>query len=212
MFIKSSGFVVRLRGIGRLVSALFSLEWFELELVFTRVMCLKPSANFPAYINWVWLFCGLWVCHRGTERWPCCPHMSKPSTSSWTARPDGSEWWDKRMASQYLPRDLVLSSSGLKELVQMKKQLLLIGNRFHVTLCILGFTIFATRILKEKSFTASLAYAMNLTNYHNLFLTTIAFPYWTLSWKPTHSTGGKPTCSWLSTYFWRTANLTKHKL
>jgi len=36
--------------------------------------------------------------------------------SSWTARPDGSGWWDNRMGAQYLPRDLVRPSSGYEEL------------------------------------------------------------------------------------------------
>jgi len=42
--------------------------------------------------------------------------MSKPLTSPWTARPDGSGRWDSRIAAQHLPRDLVRPSSELKEL------------------------------------------------------------------------------------------------
>ena len=56
---------------------------------------------------------GMWVWHRRTNCRPCCPPMSNPSTSSWTARPDGSGQWDNRMAAQHLPRDLVQPSSGL---------------------------------------------------------------------------------------------------
>ena len=49
---------------------------------------------------------------RRTNRRPCCPPMSNPSTSSWTARPDGFGRWDNRMAAQHLPRDLKRPSSG----------------------------------------------------------------------------------------------------
>ena len=34
--------------------------------------------------------CSLWVWRRRTNRRPCCPPMSNPSTSSWTVWPDGS--------------------------------------------------------------------------------------------------------------------------
>ena len=39
-------------------------------------------------------FCGLWMQRRGTDRWPCSPSLSNPSTSLWRACPDGSEWRD----------------------------------------------------------------------------------------------------------------------
>ena len=67
-------------------------------------------------------FCGLWVWHRRTDHWPYCPPMSNPSNSWWTGWPDGSGWWDNRMAAQHLPRDLVRPSSGLKELVHTMKK------------------------------------------------------------------------------------------
>ena len=67
------------------------------------------------------LLCGLWVWRR-TSRRPCCPPMSNPSTSTWTARPDVSGRWDNWMDAQHLPRDLVRPSSGLKELTQTKKK------------------------------------------------------------------------------------------
>jgi len=69
------------------------------------------------------LLCGLWVWRRRRNCGPCCPPMSNPSTSSCTARPDGSGRWDNRIAAQHLPRDLVQPGSGLnfEELVQMKK-------------------------------------------------------------------------------------------
>jgi len=66
--------------------------------------------------------CGLWVWRRRTNRRPCCPPMSYPSTSSWTARPDGAERWDNRMAAQHLPRDLVRPSSGQQQLTQTTKK------------------------------------------------------------------------------------------
>jgi len=67
-------------------------------------------------------FCGLWVWSRGTNRRPCCPPMSNPSTSSWTARSDGSGRWDNRMAAQHLPRDLVRPSSGLKNSLKRRRK------------------------------------------------------------------------------------------
>ena len=56
------------------------------------------------------LLCGLWVWRR-TNRRPCCPPVSNPSTFPWTAWPDGSGRWDNRMAVQHLPQDLVRPSS-----------------------------------------------------------------------------------------------------
>ena len=42
--------------------------------------------------KWVMVsLCGLWVWRR-TNLWPCCPSVSHPSTSPWTARPDTSGW------------------------------------------------------------------------------------------------------------------------
>jgi len=38
---------------------------------------------------------------------------TNPSTSPWTAWPDGSGRWDNRMAAQHLSRDLVRPSSGV---------------------------------------------------------------------------------------------------
>jgi len=64
---------------------------------------------------------GLWVWLRRTNRRPCCPPMSNPPISSWTARPDGSGRWDNRMAAQHLPRDLVRPSSGLKNWLKRRK-------------------------------------------------------------------------------------------
>ena len=58
------------------------------------------------------LLCGLWMWRRRTNRRPCCPRMSNPSISSWTARPYGSGRWDNRMAAQHLPRNLARPSCG----------------------------------------------------------------------------------------------------
>jgi len=52
------------------------------------------------------LLCGLWVWRRRTNRRPCCPPMSNPSTSPWTVWPDGFGRWDNWMAAQHLPRDV----------------------------------------------------------------------------------------------------------
>ena len=50
------------------------------------------------------LLCGLWVWRRRTNRQPCCPPMSNPSTSPWTAWPDSTGQWDSWMAAQHVPR------------------------------------------------------------------------------------------------------------
>jgi len=76
----------------------------------------KKLRNYgESWCGWLYygLLCGLWVWRRRTNRRPCCPPMSNPSTSPWTAWPDGSGRWDNRMVSQHLPRDLVRPSSGL---------------------------------------------------------------------------------------------------
>jgi len=51
------------------------------------------------------LLCGLWVWRR-TNRRPCRPSLSNPSTPPRTTRPDGFGRWDNRMAAQHLPRYL----------------------------------------------------------------------------------------------------------
>jgi len=57
----------------------------------------------------VWpLFRHLWVLRRRTNHCPCCPPMSNPSISPWTAQPDGSGWWDNWMAAQHLPWDTIV--------------------------------------------------------------------------------------------------------
>ena len=52
------------------------------------------------------LLCGLWVWRRRTNRRPCRPPLSNPSTSPRTTRPDGSGRWDNLMAAHHLPRYL----------------------------------------------------------------------------------------------------------
>ena len=64
------------------------------------------GVSVPACTNGYGLLCGLWVWRRRTNRRPCCPPMSNPSNSPWTAWPYGCGWWDKRMAAQHLPREL----------------------------------------------------------------------------------------------------------
>ena len=86
----------------------------------------------PACTNAVWPLCGLWVWRRRANRRPCCPPMPKPPTSSWTARPDGSGWWDIRMTAQHLPRDLVRPSSGLKSWLKRRRRRL-ISALFQLT-------------------------------------------------------------------------------
>jgi len=69
------------------------------------------------------LLCGLWVWRRRTNRRPCCLPVINPSTSSsWTARPDGSGRWNNRMAGQHLPRDLVRPISGQQQLAETTKK------------------------------------------------------------------------------------------
>ena len=55
----------------------------------------------PACTNGYVLFCGLWVWHRRTNRRPCCPPMSNPSTYPWTARPYGSGRLDNLMFNTF---------------------------------------------------------------------------------------------------------------
>jgi len=42
---------------------------------------------------------------------------SNPSTALWSTWPDGSGWWDNRMAAQHLARDLVRLSCGLAQMM-----------------------------------------------------------------------------------------------
>jgi len=55
------------------------------------VTASAPMSGFsaPACANGACLLCGLWVWRRRTNRRPCCPPMSNPSTSSWSARRAG---------------------------------------------------------------------------------------------------------------------------
>jgi len=67
--------------------------------------------------------CGLWVWRKRTNRRPCCPPMSNPSISPWTAWPDGSGRWDNWMAAQHLPIDLVRPSSGFNNSLKRKRSM-----------------------------------------------------------------------------------------
>ena len=70
---------------------------------------------------------GVW--HRRTSGRLCCPPMSNPSTSSRTARPDGSGRRNNRMAAQHLPRDLARPSNSLKNWLKRR-------NGFAKQICV----------------------------------------------------------------------------
>ena len=55
------------------------------------------------------------------------PTLSNPSTSPWTARPDGSGRWDNRMAAQHLTRDLVRPSSGFNNSTKRRRTIVHLG-------------------------------------------------------------------------------------
>ena len=75
------------------------------------------------------LLCGLWVGRRGTNRRPCCPPMSNPTTSLWTVRPDCFGRWDNRMAAQHLSRDpYSAAKQRFEELAQKKKNIRAAGE------------------------------------------------------------------------------------
>ena len=74
------------------------------------------------------LLCGLWVRRRRTNRQPCCPPVSNPSPTPWTAWPDGSGRWDNRMAAQHLPRDLARPSSRLNNSLKRRSESLTSGR------------------------------------------------------------------------------------
>ena len=90
---------------------------------------LNRLRTIPAYTNGAWSFCRLLVWRRGTDRGPCCPSLSNPSNSLWSAWPNGSGWRNNWLCAQHPPRDLVRSSSGLKELAQTMK---ITNNRFRL--------------------------------------------------------------------------------
>jgi len=103
------------------------LEWpFQQQ----RGFCLTTSAPVSnvsalACTNSVWPPLRPVSVVQKNKQWPCCPRMSNPSTSPWTARRDSSGWWDNWMAVQHLPWDLVRPRSGLKELAQTMKKAIL---------------------------------------------------------------------------------------
>jgi len=83
--------------------------WVRLNQFRTGVGCFRSCL-----CRWCMASSAACVWRRRTNRRPCCLLMSNPSTSPWTARPNGSGQWDNRLAAQHLPRDLVRPSSGLK--------------------------------------------------------------------------------------------------
>jgi len=78
------------------------------------------------------LLCGLWVWRRRTNSRPCCPPMSNPSTSPWTAWLDSSGWWDNWMAAQHLSWDLVQPSSGFNNSPKRRAQRIIIGTQLEL--------------------------------------------------------------------------------
>ena len=68
------------------------------------------------------LLCGLWMWRRRTNCRPCCPPMSNPSTSPWTAWPVGCGRWDNWMAAKHLPGNLVRISSGFNNSLKRRRR------------------------------------------------------------------------------------------
>ena len=68
--------------------------------------------------------CSLWVWHRRTNRRPYCPPLFTPSTSQWTAWPNGAGRWDNPIVVQHLTRDLERLSSGFNISLKRRRSLL----------------------------------------------------------------------------------------
>ena len=98
-------------------------EWSSQEELGSGLTASAPVSNVSASActNGYGLLCGLWLRRRRTNCRPRCPPMSNPSTSTWTAWPDGSGRWDNRMAAQHLPRDLVSPSSGFNNWLERRR-------------------------------------------------------------------------------------------
>ena len=68
-----------------------------------RTAWVRFSASAPVsdvsapYTNGVWPLLLPVSMFLQKKRRPCCTPMSTPSTSPWTAQPDGSGWWDNRL-------------------------------------------------------------------------------------------------------------------
>ena len=93
-------------------------EWPSQEEPGSGLTASAPVSDVsaPACTNGVDLLCGLWVWRRRTNHRPYCSPASNPSTSPWTAWPEGSGRWDNRIGAQHLPRDLVRPSSEAQTL------------------------------------------------------------------------------------------------
>ena len=125
------GYPTRLRTFNLNTRHLPTLEWPSLEQPGSALTASTPvlGVSSPASTNGYGLLCGLWVWRRRTNRRPCCPPLSIPSTSSWTAQPEGSGRWVNRMAAQHLPRDLVQPSSGQKNWLKRRRRSFELGLR-----------------------------------------------------------------------------------
>ena len=100
-----------------------SPEWSSQEEPGSGLTASTRCRTFPLlFVQMVYgFFCGLWVWRRRTNRRPCWPPMSNPSTSPRTAWPDGSGRWDNWMAAQHLPRDLVRPCSGFNNSLKRRR-------------------------------------------------------------------------------------------
>jgi len=100
------------------------LEWPLQEQRESGLTASAPVSDVtaPACTNGAYGLCAPWAWRRITNRWSCCPPVSNPSTSPWTARPDGSGRWDNRMAAQHLPEDLVRPRCEQQQLAQRTKK------------------------------------------------------------------------------------------
>ena len=86
----------------------------------------------PVYTCGCGPFSVLWVWRRRTNRWPCCPPMSNPSTSSglqclMSQDDETTEW----LAVQHLPRDPAQPNSGYSNWLKRWRKSILILQCMH---------------------------------------------------------------------------------
>jgi len=143
------------------------LEWPSQEEPESGLTASAPvlDVSARACANGYGFLCGLWVWRRRTNRWPCCPPLSTPSTSPWTAWPDGAGRWDNWMAAQHLPRDLVRPSSGFNNSLKEEAGAVGMGceKQNHVT----SDEVF---LLSTNHFTVLTWRGTNYSSYIKLFV------------------------------------------